>query len=114
MQQQAMAVGRPIISIRYGGVCEFFSFGTGNSIGFSETAAGGFYTGCGSWATPSEKHVIELMRRVYHDRNEARILGERASVAVSSFTWEESNRVLLNQLKDLGMIRKRIADRHIS
>ena len=106
MQQQAMAVGRPLMSVKYGGVGAFFVDGTGYPINFSLTEADGFYAGCGLWANPHESHVIELMRRVYADRDEARILGERASFAVSPFTWESSNRVLATHLQEFGMLRK--------
>jgi glycosyltransferase involved in cell wall biosynthesis len=104
MHQQAMAVGRPLMSVAYGGVGAFFVNGTGYPIAFSLTEADGFYAGCGSWANPEESHVIGLMRRVYHDRDEARILGKRASYAVSRFTWENSNRVLARHLQELGML----------
>jgi glycosyltransferase involved in cell wall biosynthesis len=106
MQQQAMAVGRPLMSVTYGGVAAFFVNGTGYPINFSLTEAEGFYAGCGLWANPDESHVIELMRRVYVDRDEARILGERASIAVSPFTWENSNRVLAKHLEELAMLSK--------
>ncbi len=104
MQQQALACGRPIISVRYGGVAEFFDPSMGYPLAFSIKPAAGHYSGCGDWAEPDHKHLISLMRRVYRDRKEARSLGAAGARSVAHLAWKSSNRALFDVLCELGMI----------
>ena len=104
MQQQAMACGRPIISVVFGGVTEFFDEKVGYEVKFDLAPARGIYEGCGKWAEPNENHLIERMHQVYKNRAEARQLGEYGSQRVAAFTWKNSTRKLLDTLRDIGML----------
>lgn len=48
MQHQSLAVGRPIVSIRYGGVAEFFTEEMGYPVDFKLVPGYDFYSGCGA------------------------------------------------------------------
>lgn len=104
MQHQALATGRPIISVRFGGTAEFFDEYVGYPLDFKLVPAEDLYTGCGLWADPDEKHLIQLMHRVYRDREEAGKLGLNATNATSKYSWLESNRKLRDVLQKVGMI----------
>jgi glycosyltransferase involved in cell wall biosynthesis/ADP-heptose:LPS heptosyltransferase len=104
MQHQALAVGRPIISIRYGGVAEFFTEEMGYAVDFKLVPGYDFYSGCGAWAEPDESHIIRLMHEVYSNRQKAQQLGLRASAFVSKYSCQESSRRLVAVLQEFGMI----------
>jgi len=104
MQHQALAMGRPIISIRFGGTAEFFDEQMGYPLDFKLIPAEDLYIGCGLWADPDEKHLIHLMRRVYSDREEAGKLGLKATIATSKYSWSESSQKLRKVLQGVGMV----------
>jgi glycosyltransferase involved in cell wall biosynthesis len=104
MPQQAMAMGRPCIMVKFGGHAEFFNEGAGYCVDFKLEPAGFNYSGSGFWAEPDKDHVIELMRRVYRNRKEACALGLKATQIASAFTWQRSNRALLRILEEVGMV----------
>jgi glycosyltransferase involved in cell wall biosynthesis len=104
MQQQALAVGRPLVSVKFGGVAEYFTEEIGYPIKFQLEPARGPYAGCGHWAVPEEKHLISQLRRVYEDREDARERGLKGAISVSRFSWEESNRKLVHIMREIGMV----------
>jgi hypothetical protein len=104
MQQQALAIGRPIISVRYGGVAEFFDEKVGYPVRFAEVPADGEYARCGDWADPDEGNLMEQMRDVYLDRRRAQALGEVAAKKVYSYSWQNSTRELLKVLQELHVV----------
>lgn len=104
MQQQALAAGRPLISVRFGGVTEFFQEEAGYPLDFQLVQADGFYAGCGCWAEPHDDHLIELMQRVYTNRSEACEKGKQGAKTVSRYTWQASNSCLVKHLKELGIL----------
>ena len=91
---EAMACGRPLISTRFGGVSEFFDGMVGYVVGHRLIEArNAVYSG--RWADPNDDEIIEQMRRVYRDRQEAAALGDAAAERAGRFTWAESVRKLL-------------------
>jgi glycosyltransferase involved in cell wall biosynthesis len=104
MLHQALAVGRPVISVCYGGVTEFFSNEIGYTVAFRLVPAQGFYDGFGAWAEADESDIIEQMRRVYGNRAEAKQKGIEGSSRVSNLTWQNSNKQLLHIMKNIGML----------
>lgn len=104
MQHQAMACGRPIISVAFGGVTEFFDEKVGYPIKFNLIPAQGRYEGCGEWAEPDEKQLIKSMRRVYKKREEARQLGKLSARRVKALTWKNSSREMVDILRNIGVL----------
>ncbi len=105
MAQQAMAIGRPCIAVKFGGHAEFLSDEVAYCANFKLVPARYNYSGGGIWAEPEREHVIELMRRVYRNRAEARRLGERASKIAAQYSWERSNRALAEILYEVGLAK---------
>jgi glycosyltransferase involved in cell wall biosynthesis len=103
MQHQALATGRPLISIEYGGVKEFFNKGVGYPVNYTLIPAEKFYRDCGLWAELSHESLVERMRQVYQDREEAAALGKRGAKEVSTLSWQSSNLKLLEILNQVGM-----------
>jgi glycosyltransferase involved in cell wall biosynthesis len=104
MQHQALAVGRPLISVNFGGVGEYFTPDMGYSVAYSLVPSLGLYKDCGVWAEPDHDAIIEAMRQVYHSRSGAQKRGEFASQRVSALSWLNSNQTLLRVLRDLGFL----------
>jgi glycosyltransferase involved in cell wall biosynthesis len=104
MQHQALASGRPIISVRFGGTAEFFTERLGYALNFRLVPAEDLYTGCGLWAEPDEEHLISLMLQVYRNRKQARELGINAARSASRLSWVDSSRKLQRVLQTIGMI----------
>lgn len=104
MQHQALATGRPLISVNFGGIAEFFTAEMGYQVNFRLMPAEGLYSGCGLWADADEGHMIDLMRHVYRNRDEARVCGEKAAVSTGKYAWKKSSEALVQALKEIGML----------
>ena len=96
MQHQAMAIGRPVIACSYGGLSEFFDSTVGYCVDYTLKPSDERYSGLGLWAQPSMVSLVECMRRVYNNRQEAVRIGALAATRAHNFTWLRSNRQLLS------------------
>lgn len=99
-----MAVGRPCIGISFGGQAKFLNKHVGYPVEYKLVPAEFNYRGGGVWAEPNEDHVISLMRRVYEDRAECRMLGRAAAAAMRPMTWQRSNAALLDVLREFNAV----------
>lgn len=107
MQHQAMAVGRPVIGIKFGGVAEFFDETVGFVIPHTMERAGGLYaTTGGHWAKPDEcclcgrmEHAFELARD-----GGIEVIGAEASKRAHKFRWKESQHHFQHALREFGII----------
>lgn len=80
MQHQAMATGRPVIAAEWGGLSEFFNSEVGFPLDYEMRPATEHYADSGGeWAYASEKHLIEVLRHCYENRDEVERLGKLAS-----------------------------------
>lgn len=104
MQHQAMATGRPVIGAIWAGLSEFMDERNSYGVPFRHTRATGRYEGCGHWIEPDAWAMVEQMRRVYEDRDEAMNKGIIAAATAHRFTWEKSNRKLEVVLKEVGIL----------
>lgn len=104
MQHQALATGRPLISVKFGGVAEFFSEEMGYPVSFRLKRAEGIYQNCGHWADPNVDDMAKQMRRVYEQREDARQRGVKGAVMVSQFSWDRTVRELRGVMQEIGMI----------
>ena len=105
MQQQAMAVGRPVIGCHFGGMREFFDEEVGYCVAYSLKPADERYARLGLWAEPSKKSLVEQMRRVYENRKEVAEMGGKASARAHQFTWTSSSRRLEQILQEVGALQ---------
>jgi glycosyltransferase involved in cell wall biosynthesis/SAM-dependent methyltransferase len=77
---EAMALGKPVIATRYGGVLDFMTDQNSYLVDHSWTRVGPGahpYPPDATWAEPDLAHAARLMREVFEDRAEARRRGER-------------------------------------
>jgi glycosyltransferase involved in cell wall biosynthesis len=108
---EAMACGRPLISTQYSGLTEFFDAQVGYVIPHHLTDANNdVYSG--RWADPDDAGIIDAMRRVYHDRDEARRLGLAAAARARRFTWRDTGRKLVTVLRRHGFLQDMATDEH--
>lgn len=103
-QNEALATGRPVISIKFGGTQEFFDQSVGWEIPWRLEPGHGTYEGCGCWAEPDETAIIEAMREVYSNRTEAACRGARAVEKVKHLTWENHAKRLIAVLEEFGVL----------
>jgi glycosyltransferase involved in cell wall biosynthesis len=102
---QAMAVGRPVIAVPWGGTTEFWDERCGWSLAYDLAPAGEFYTGQGQWAIPRREAMVASLRRVYADRVEAAAKGRAAAGRAAGFSWKRTARYLYWALVEAGLIR---------
>lgn len=101
-QHQALACGRPLISVRYGGVSEFFDRQCGYPVEYTLHPAEGVYEGL--WAYPSTDDLIAQMRRVYLNQQEAIEKGMVGAENVKGLSWDNSCLDLAAVLEEFGAI----------
>jgi len=110
---EAMACGRPVVTANWSAIGEYFDESVGYRLEHRMTdATGDFYSG--QWATPTDDSIVEAMRTIYRDRNEARRRGIAASARAKQYTWKSHGRVLAKALVDAmgtGAIRQTDAGR---
>lgn len=85
-QHQAMAVGRPVIAAVYGGLREFMGLGNCYPVDYLERPTNEGW--CGKWACPDLGSMVEQMRWVHGNRQDAADVGRRAWQTVMDLTWE--------------------------
>lgn len=100
---EAMACGRPLISMAYSGLTEYFDSSVGYVGDFDFVPVPPeyhlFYTG--TWPIPNGLSFIQRMREVYRDQKTAKLKGEEAAKRARGFTWERMGERLALQLKKL-------------
>jgi len=104
MQQQAMAIGRPLISPRWAGVAEFFDHRFGVVLPHKLEPAQAAYEGQGHWAETSMDDLVSAMRWVRANHGAMPEIGAAAAAHAGQFTWERSNQQLVNVLREFGAL----------
>lgn len=104
IQMEAMQMGRPVITIDFGGVSEFFDTSAGYSIPWKFGPGKGAYDGCGHWANPDPLAIVLAMREVYHNRTLAEMKGTEAHERTKHLTWEASAMRMIEVLQEFGAL----------
>lgn len=105
MPLEAMATGMPCLVARCSAPLEYFSSAYGSWIEMSEQYAPVCQclpdTG-GLWRLPDIKSLVNVMREVYTNKEDARRMGAKASKYVlSNFTWEHTAKGIKKILKEV-------------
>ncbi len=101
---EAMACGRPLLSMDYSGVTEFFDAEVGyvGAFNLEEIPAGPWMPYKGIWPRPDTDSFVKLFRQIYQSdggllRNKGKLSAERAKV----FTWDRMAEKLLWEIRKL-------------
>lgn len=95
MQCQSMSVGRPLISTRYSGVAEYFDESCGFPLDYTFEQSTDIYNDMGIWSVPTDESVIRSMRIARGNLDLCVEKGWLASKRVSSFTIDNTMRLLV-------------------
>lgn len=101
-QLQAMSMRKSLICAAYGGLREFVGPHNAYLVHYREVPSAENFDGY--WAQPDLGTMIEQMRRVHANREEAAQLGAFAAETVKGFTWENSARQLAQVLALAGAV----------
>lgn len=105
MPHQAMAVGRPALAPRFGGMREYFDDSVGYPVDFKLVPCGGIYaqddfSAGGYWAEINRDDLIDKMRWVYNNQDKVAEMGKIASARAMKYSWTAAHRRLEKVLKD--------------
>lgn len=100
MQHEAMATGRAVIAVPFGGITEFFDESVGYPIDFSLGKAEAHYENGGLWALPKKDSIVDRMREVYNNRRSDKVL--KAAERGMRLDWDNSNKILESILVKAG------------
>lgn len=89
-QQESMCMGRPVIGIDFGGVCEFFSHENGYAAAWTMEPAEGLYSGMGHYAKPTVQGLATPMQEAFEDRDRLAMKSGLASARARHFTIANS------------------------
>ncbi len=102
---EAMACGVPVIATAWSGTTTFLNESCGYPLpirGLTPTGVqSGPYAGA-QWAEPDVDALVELLRRVHHQRDEARALGAQAAICAREWPWQRSAQTILDRLHAIG------------
>lgn len=100
MQHEAMATGRSVIAVPFGGITEFFDDSVGYPVEFDLEPSKGHYENGGMWAVPRMDSLVDRMREVHSRRGNDKEL--RASQRGMSLDWDNSNKKLAATMRSIG------------
>jgi glycosyltransferase involved in cell wall biosynthesis/SAM-dependent methyltransferase len=96
---EAMACARPVISIMYSAVTEYFDAEVGYPVEHHLVPADGdIYHG--HWGQPDDESLVRALRAVYENDVEAKRRGGRAAARARGLTWKEAGRKLVEVLRE--------------
>ncbi len=103
---EAMACGLPVIATAWSGPSEFFHEGVGYTVAVKglvpADAKCPHYDGF-RWAEPDLDALVAAMRRVFENRDEARLRGEAAArEAAKLWTWGLAAGRVIERLREIG------------
>lgn len=106
IQHQAMMVGRPVMGPIYSGTEMFMTKAASIPTRYTlaKPPSKNYYAGLGYWAVPDMVHVIELMRHMAANPEEAQRLSGPAHTRANNFTHYRSNLSLLRVLLEFGVL----------
>jgi len=99
MPHQAMAIGRPAIAPRFGGMREYFDDSVGYPVDFKLVPCHGIYaqddfSAGGYWAEIDRDSLIDQMRWAYNHPDKVAALGKAASERAMKYSWTAAHRRL--------------------
>lgn len=101
---EAMACGLPIVAPLSGATAELVPLLAAYPIDFKLRPAEGYYSGYGArWAVPSHDSMIEQLRAVHYNRDEALRRGRVAAAHAGKMTWEAGGVQLKGLLELVGL-----------
>lgn len=99
-QHEAMAVGRSVIAVNYGGINEFFDEGVGYPVDYDLEESSNHYSNGGLWAVARKDSLVDRMREVYSARRSEKDF--KSSERGMKLNWDHSNKILDDTLQKAG------------
>ncbi|WP_322487301.1 glycosyltransferase [Chloroflexus sp.] len=102
---EAMACGVPVIATAWSGPTAFLDETCGYPLpirSLTPTGAASIPYAGAQWAEPDVDALVELLRRVHRQRDEARALGAQAAIRAREWPWQRSAQTILDRLHAIG------------
>lgn len=103
---EAMACGLPVIATAWSGPTAFLDDTCGYPLPIRGLVPTGIPTGPyadACWAEPDFDALVELLRHVHRQRDEARQRGAQAALRAQAWSWQNSTQTILNRLRAIGV-----------
>lgn len=106
LQHQAMAIGRPVIAPKYGGLAEFMTDENSFPVPFKLVPSGRFYKGCGVWAEVDVGDLVNMMLTVtaHFSWPHFEETAWKASRDARRFSWDRCVNKLQNAMVEFGIV----------
>ena len=104
MQHEAMATGRPVIAVPFGGITEFFDEQVGFPVDYTLIPGDGHYEDRGHFARADFGALIDQMEFVANGGAEVEKRTMAGALRAAKFSWDHSNSQLVKALASLGVI----------
>lgn len=103
-QQEAMACGRPVIGVNFGGITEFWNPTNGYAVDYEMIEGEGPYAGNGRYAQPDVESMAVQMKKAWRDRDTLIEKGKLSQIAAKRFTSERMAIRFVQVLRRLELI----------
>lgn len=98
---EAMACGKPVISVKWGGAASYFHGNKhGCEVDYNLTPYNDLQGLCGVGAMPTIESLADQMQKVYHNRLHYFVKGLQASMDVASLTIKNMQQTFLTHIKN--------------
>ena len=101
---EAMATGRTVLAVNFGGISEFFDDSVGYEIPYALVPAGEYYEGSGLWADADMDAVVDLMRHVHRGSSEVQAKACLGASRAAEYGYEKHGSDIENVLKTFGYL----------
>lgn len=103
-QQEAMATGRPVIGVNFGGITEFWNPTNGYAVEYNIHEGTGVYKGNGCFAWPKVESMAQAMMAAFKDAEALKEKSKLSFESVKAFTSRNMAEKLVKLLKELRYI----------
>ena len=104
MQHEAMATGRPVIAVPFGGISEFYDSSVGLPVDYNLVPGENHYEGNGLYAEADFDHLIHQMQHAAGESSDVEEKALKGALRAREYSWENSSKKLEEALQHMAVI----------